>query len=328
MRTLLFVLLSCAPLAAALAHPAAAAMLRPLVTLGSAVVRLSDLFDDAGAHADLALGPAPAPGDSITVEAPQLAAIAREFGVAWRPASDSDRAILQRPGVPLGRDAVLAALRAALDGAGVPQGEIALPGFDAPLVAPDAHARATVEQLSFDPASGRFTAALAVAGGGMATLRLQVGGQVQATETVLVAAHRLAPDVLLRAGDVRPARVRSATLVGEVVRAAAQIEGLAPRRAVPEGEPLLLGDLVKPPVVLRGANVAISLDSFGLSLSSIGQALEPGAVGARISVLNPVSHAVLLAEVTGPGAVRLEPGAMPLRPGNDARHGFAGGLRP
>ncbi len=293
-------------------------MLRPLTTLGSAVVRLSDLFDDAGARADLALGPSPDPGQSITVEAPQLAAIAREFGVAWRPASDSDRAILRRPGVPLAREAVLAALRASLDGAGAADGEVDLPGFDPPLVAPEAHAQVAVEQMSFDAGSARFTAALAVTGADMTPLHMRVSGQLEAMETVLVATRRLAAGVLVDARDLRPARVRSTMLHGEVIRAAAQVAGLAPRRAVLEGEPLSLADLEQPAVVLRGAPVAITLDAGGLSLASVGEALEPGAVGARISVLNPTSHAVLLAEVTGPGAVRLEPGTMPLRPGSDA----------
>ena len=44
------------------------------------------------------LGPGPAPGGRIVVEAAQLAAIARQFGVDWRPASPADRAVLDRPG--------------------------------------------------------------------------------------------------------------------------------------------------------------------------------------------------------------------------------------
>ncbi len=40
--------------------------------------------------------------------------------------------------------------------------------------------------------------------------------------------------------------------------------------------------------------------------------MEAGALGDRIRVLNPASHAVVLAEITGAGRVRIEPGAMPL----------------
>lgn len=61
-----------------------------------------------------------------------------------------------------------------------------------------------------------------------------------------------------------------------------------------------------------GARVAIALEMPGLSLASAGEALENGAEGDLISVLNPTSHAVVLAEVTGPDAVRLEPGSLML----------------
>jgi hypothetical protein len=54
-----------------------AATLRTMTTLHAPVVRLSDLFDDAGAGADRVLGPGPGAGGRIVVEAAQLGAIAR-----------------------------------------------------------------------------------------------------------------------------------------------------------------------------------------------------------------------------------------------------------
>ena len=54
------------------------------------------------------------------------------------------------------------------------------------------------------------------------------------------------------------------------------------------------------------------LDSPGIALTAQGQAMEGGAIGERIRVLNPVSRAVVEAEVTGSDRVRVAPGAMPL----------------
>ena len=101
-------------LAACLLGSAAAdaATLRPFRELSGNIVRLSDLFDQLGATPDRDLGRGPGPGDRIVVEAPQLAAIARDFGVAWRPISGAERAVLERDGVPLDETAVLAPLRA------------------------------------------------------------------------------------------------------------------------------------------------------------------------------------------------------------------------
>ena len=150
-------------LIAATLLPAAApaATLRPLTTLHAPVVLLSDLFDDAGPLAARVLGPAPGPGGRIVVEARQLAAIARMFGVAWHPTSPGDAAVLERPGRALPRDAVLAALRPALVGAGAPAADldIALPGFTAPMVPAETQPAVSIEQLDYDAANGGFAAA-------------------------------------------------------------------------------------------------------------------------------------------------------------------------
>ncbi len=114
---------------------AQSATLRTVTTLHAPTVRLSDLFEDAGANANRVLGPGPGAGGRIVVEAAQLGAIARQFGVDWRPASSADRAVLDRPGRPLQREDVLDALRSALiEGGTSPDCDIELADFSPPLV--------------------------------------------------------------------------------------------------------------------------------------------------------------------------------------------------
>src|SRR5579864_5897239 len=106
------------------------ATLRTTTTLHAAVVRLSDLFDEAGANADRVLGPGPGAGGRIVVEAAQLGAIARQFGVDWRPSSSADRAVLDRPGRPMRREDVLRAVKSALMAGGASADcDIELAGF-------------------------------------------------------------------------------------------------------------------------------------------------------------------------------------------------------
>ena len=151
------------PIAAGLAAmfacgAASASALRPMVTLDAPVVRLEDLFDDLGASGRRVLGPAPAPGSRIVVEAPQLKAIARQFGVDWRAASPSDRVILDRPGRVLPREPMLAAMRTALTGVGAGEDlEIDLGAFQSPMVPPGTAVDIAVEQMDWDGGSGRFT---------------------------------------------------------------------------------------------------------------------------------------------------------------------------
>lgn len=84
------------------------------------------------------------------------------------------------------------------------------------------------------------------------------------------------------------------------------------KRQLAAGQPLVVGELMRPAMVQKGASVLMQLDSPGITLTAQGQALESGAIGERIQVLNPVSRAVIEAEVTGPDRVRVAPNALPV----------------
>lgn len=301
-------MLSLSALLAAPALPAAAASLRPLTTLDGEVVHLSDLFDDAGAEAARILGPAPAPGGHVVVEAPQLAAIARRFAVVWQPASPSDRSVLDRPGRLLPREDVLAALRLALAGVGAGDGDIEIPGFVAPLVPPGRPARIDFEQIDRDAASGRFTGLMAVTADGMAMQRLRVSGTLQAMVELPVPTRRLLPGTVIQPDDLQIARVRATLARGEVVHAPAEAVGLTVRHTTLPGQPLALAELTRPPTIVKGARVTMRLQAAGLAVTAMGQAMESGSTGDRIGVLNPSSRAIVEAEVVGPEQVRVVAG--------------------
>ncbi len=299
----------------AVAQPSAAAALRPLTTLDSPVVRLCDLFADAGPLADRVLGPGPQPGERIVVEAPQLAAIAQQFGVDWQPASPAERAVLNRPGRLLPEKDLRPVLRQALLGVGAPaDGEVTLSGFQAPMVPLAGKVLVAVEQLDFSAATGRFAATVLVSGAGMDTLRVRVVGDDEAMVTVPVLTRRLPAGHLLVPADLRPARLRASLLRPDTLRAAADAAGKALRHFTAAGEPLASGDLTAPLVVERNARVLMRLMMPGLTVTGRGLALDAGAVGQSIRVLNPASQAIVAAEVVGPGLVRVAPGSVPLQP--------------
>ena len=304
-----------ASLALALAGSSEAATLRTMTTLHAPIVRLGDLFADAGANAERVLGPGPGPGGRIVVEAAQLAAIARQFGVDWRPASPADRAVLERAGRPLPRGDVIDAARAALVAAGASSDcDIELAGFSPPLVPLEANPRPVVSDLDYDAADGRFSALLSIAGEAMEPIAMRVGGRVDDTMELPVATRRLPAGAVIGNGDVHVARVRASLVHGEVVNRSGDAVGMQLRHTIAAGQPLAVGELVRPSLVQRGANVLMVLESAGIALTAQGQAVEAGAMGERIRVLNPSSHAVVEAEVTGADRVRVAPGSLPLTP--------------
>ena len=302
------------------AVPVAAATLRNVTTLEASVVRLSDLFDDAGPRATRVLGPAPAPGARIVVEAAQLGAIARQFGVDWRPASAADRIVLDRPGRLLPREEVFAALRAALTGVGAPtSADLELPGFASPTVPVEGRTEAAIEQVDYDGASGRFTATLAVIGTDMPIERMRLSGQLQEMVDLPVLAHRLPAGSVLEPGDLRMARLHVGALRDETVRSAADAVGLALKHQAIPGQPLAKTDLMRPFLVGKGARVAMELFVPGMALTGQGTALESGGNGDRIRVLNTISRAVLEAEVIGPDRVRIAPGSGPVQAARESQ---------
>ncbi len=297
----------------AIAMPAGAATLRPVASVEAATIRLADLFDDAGPAGECVLGQAPPPGTRIVVEAAQLAAIARQFGVDWRPGSTSDRLVIDRPGRVVPRETVVAALRAALADLGAGSDlEIDIGGFSAPMVPPGSAVLAAIEQLDWDGGTGRFTGQLALSADGMAPQRLRLSGTAQEMVALPVAVRRLNPGQVITADDLRIGRVRAGVSRGEVVHAADEAIGLTLRRQAGAGQPIALGDLSRTPLVQKGARVTMRLRVPGLAVVATGQALEAGGGGEHIRVLNTTSRAIVEAEVTGPDEVRVLPGSQPV----------------
>lgn len=211
------------------------------------------------------------------------------------------------------REAALDAVKMALLAAGASADcDIALTGFTPPLVPADGDPRAIVSDLAYDAAAGRFSAALSITDATMAPIDMRITGQADNEVELPVATARLQAGSVLRDEDVHMARVHSSLVHGEVAHRIADAVGRQLKRSLVAGQAFAISDLTLPAMVEKGASVMMLLDSPGIALSAQGKALEAGAIGERIRVLNPVSRAVVEAEVIGADRVRVAPGTMPL----------------
>jgi flagellar basal body P-ring formation protein FlgA len=305
-----------------IAVPAWGAVLRTETTLNGPRVYLRDLFEDAGVNAGRVLGPGPIPGGRIVVEARQLKAIARQYGVDWQPMSSADRAVLQWPGRPLRREDALTAVRQALVAQGAaPDCDVEIPGFNPPIVPLSGASSPVVTQLDYDHDQGRFTALLSVTGVGMEPISIRISGEVADVVELPVAVMRLSAGTVPGPDDIRMARVHVAIVHSEVARDPAMVVGMQVKRQIPAGTPIAIADLMLPTQITRGDPVRLQLQVGGLSLTGQGVALESGASGERIRVRNVSSQAVLEAEVVAPGVVRVVPGTSPIT--SQARSGIS-----
>ena len=69
------------------------------------------------------------------------------------------------------------------------------------------------------------------------------------------------------------------------------------------GQVIRQADVAKPELIARGETVTIMFQVPGITLTIVGKAVDPGALGDVISVLNVQSKRTVQATVIGPGRV-------------------------
>ena len=83
------------------------------------------------------------------------------------------------------------------------------------------------------------------------------------------------------------------------------IAGKEARRALRAGEPVRPTDLKRPTLIAKGSTVTMVFEMPGIHLTAVGRALNEGAQGDTITVLNPTSYRQVEATVISAGTVRV-----------------------
>lgn len=295
------------------AQDAPLAVLHLQVPIDGGTIKVSDLWAGAGIKGDAVVGPAPLPGRSFAIEAGQLAYIARLFEVNWRPMSGVERTTVERAGRALTREEIAEPVRASLVEAGAPPDAAVEFANLLPIeVPPLSFPQLSVEAISYDAGSQRFSANIAVSTEGMQTQRLRVSGRAVQMAAAVVAVRRLQPGDIIEVADLRLAQLPVRRLAGAMVTELADAVGQSPKHAIAAGQPLAAADIGPPLLVTKGETVVVTLESAGMSLAVQGVSLGQGGRDDVIQVMNPLSRAVVAARVAGPGRATIMPGSVPL----------------
>lgn len=86
-----------------------------------------------------------------------------------------------------------------------------------------------------------------------------------------------------------------------------QVLGQALRVAVQAGRPLQLGDLTAPEVVVRNQLIKLHYALGGMTIAADGRALDAGAVGQAVRVMNLSSRGTVQGVVLPDGSVQVAP---------------------
>ena len=287
-------------------------LLKPTVIIDGPIVHLGDLFDGLGENGAIQVARAPAPGTRVTVNARWLSTVARAYGLRWRPTSRLEGSVIERASIVIETQRIEGATLHALRQRGV-DGKLSLV-LDNPAtrihLPTDAEPSLLVAGLNYNPDSGRFTAHLVAPAEGTPLARITISGRATKMIEVPVLRRRMVPGDVIRESDITWQDVRADRLSRNVVLDPVNLVGMSPRRPVRAEKPLLGNDLRQPILVAKNSLVTIRLETERMVMTARGRALEQGANGDVIRVVNTKSNQTISASVTGSGTVKVVPGGL------------------
>jgi flagella basal body P-ring formation protein FlgA len=287
------------------AETARAAALRHGAAIEAPVVRLGDIFIGTGDKAHEVVATAPAPGRSETFTAHRLRTIAAAAGLDWVPGSRYDRVVVERVGRPIPTDEIVAALHDALVSAGAPAGRrVALSARNLTLhAATDATVPFRVADVTYDARTGRFGAVVELSAGDRSMERVQLAGNLYDVIQVPVLARVMQRGDVIRDADVDMVELPRTAVPRTALLDRKRVVGQSPRRLLRASAPLNPGDLRPPVVVPKGSLVTLMVRTNRMLITAQGKALEDGAAGEVIRVLNTRSRTTIEGKVSGPGKI-------------------------
>jgi flagella basal body P-ring formation protein FlgA len=281
--------------------------LRQSIVVDGASIRLGDIFDGADSAADTVVATAPSPGRKIMFRPSYLAAVARKTGHIWRVPPGLNRVVAVRGSniVPMQdiRDQLVLALQDLVGSENMDvqfaarRIELHVDRSQVPSV--------SIEDVSYDRLSQRFRASLLAPAGDPSAPRVWVSGRVHMVKEVPVLSRRVSIGAPISEDDLKFVRIRTDRVGRSIVSDASALIGMAPRRPIQAGQPIRASDLKQPETVQKGGLVTMTLKSGRLTLTAIGRALRPGAMGDIIPVVNVQSHKTVHGTITAPGRIEI-----------------------
>jgi flagellar basal body P-ring formation protein FlgA len=282
----------------------AAPVLRARVAVTGNVVRIGDVIDNAGPAAKIAIYRAPDLGTTGTLSTAQVIATLRSHQVIGVDTRDLSEISVTRLARTLkSGDLELEIARALEHKNGLGDAADLTMTFDREVgdVRLDASNTGALQMTSlrFDQRGNRFDIAFEIANENLTTpTRLHFTGSVVETTETAVPTRTFERGEVLKPGDVVIERRPKAEAGNDLVTRDRAV-GMQARRQLRAGQPLKLADIGKPDLVLRDQNVTLTYETAGLYLTIRGKALENGAEGDVVSVLNLQSKRTVSGVVVG-----------------------------
>jgi flagella basal body P-ring formation protein FlgA len=283
--------------------------LKSEATVTGDLVRIGDLVENAGVVADVPIFRAPDLGQSGSLPTARIVDAIRPHKLSFI----DTRGVTQVDVIRASRSISVKALEERIAEALAERREfgdskdLAIT-FDRdvrPLhLEPSAIGDLKVVRSYFDRASGHFDVSFDIPRGS-AGQRLRLTGTATEMATVAIPGRALARGDVIKSADIVIERRQKAAVGADAFNRVDQVVGFAARRPLNPGQPLRANDIMKPQAVRQNEMVTIFYEVPGIGLSALGKAIDSGAEGDVVNVLNLQSKRTVQGTVTGPGRVTI-----------------------
>lgn len=287
-------------------------MLRPSVIVYSDLVTLGDLFDHAGMLAETPVFRAPEPGTRGRVETHTVVDVARSAGLDRMDLAGLSEVTVERAGVRLLAGDLEALVIAALNedlaarlGEGSGNYAVAFrQSLEAVMIGAEIADRLRVDLIARPSTRSAQFAAVIRTPQGLDIARLD--GRAEHRIAVPVLARAVPRGDVVRASDLRLQELDYARTIGTPTLVRSQdIIGQAARRTLRAGAPVNPDDLTEPLMVERQDLVTLVYRHGALALTVRARALDEGAHGQSVDVMNLQSNRTVRGVVAGPGLIHV-----------------------
>lgn len=277
------------------------------ITLADLVSGLTPAILQEHALDQVVIAAAPNPGESRTLLVSTVLRALRERGLELATLPASKRIRLTRSGTSIPQRLIEREITTRLIQRGAPssiQVEIAR---NAPqiFVATNASQNIDIVDLRYQRNGNRFFAKLRAPAGDTSAPIHEITGFVYETVMVPVLARAMNRGDVIGKSDISMIRLRTSQSNRGVVTDKSELIGMAVQRYLSAGAVIRQNDVDPPLLVQKGELVIVHFNAPGLSLTTQARALENGARGALIRVVNTQTNRILEANVTAPGRAKV-----------------------
>jgi flagella basal body P-ring formation protein FlgA len=234
--------------------------------------------------------------------------VARAYRLNWRPLSARQHVVVERVSQVIERSEIVDTIMAALFEKGAdPASELDLSTrLTRVHIAGTDPATIGIDDITFDPRTQRFAAVVSIPKDNPAGEKLRLTGRLYPVVKIPVVSRVVARNEVISKRDVKWIRIRADRVMPDTVTKLEDLVGMASKRGLRPEDIVRQSDIERPILVERGSLVTVTLSHGPMALTAQGKALERGAMGDVVQIINRRSKTVFEGIVTGASRAKVQ----------------------